>query len=141
MIRVLPHPHYTAVPTTSSRARADSNRLHRTKSEEAKHRARQAHQEPGRPSRSIATPEETDALNQYDAGEEVAEGVNTETETSSLMSKSTSSSPGDDLEETNIKDHAHRTDIRGLKMLPMIEFWQLFMLMGILTGVGLMTIK
>ncbi|KAG4422507.1 hypothetical protein IFR04_004408 [Cadophora malorum] len=140
-LRVLPHPHYTAVPTTSSRARADSNRLHRTKSEEAKHRARQAHQEPGRPSRSIATPEETDALNQYDAGEEVAEGVNTETETSSLMSKSTSSSPGDDLEETNIKDHAHRTDIRGLKMLPMIEFWQLFMLMGILTGVGLMTIN
>lgn len=119
-LRVLPHPHYTAVPTTSSRARADSNRLHRTKSEEAKHRARQAHQEPG---------------------EEVAEGVNTETETSSLMSKSTSSSPGDDLEETNIKDHAHRTDIRGLKMLPMIEFWQLFMLMGILTGVGLMTIN
>ncbi|KAK0102101.1 hypothetical protein ONS96_006064 [Cadophora gregata f. sp. sojae] len=77
-LRVLPHPHYTAVPTTATRARADSNRLHRTKSEEAKHRAQQGLQEP---------------------------------------------------------------DIRGLKMLPMIEFWQLFMLMGILTGVGLMTIN
>lgn len=139
-LRVLPHPHYTAVPTTAGRAGASSNRLHRTKSEEAKYLAQQG-QEPGRPSNLVAPPEETEALNQHDVGEEVAEGVNTDTEASSLMSKSTSSSPGDDLEENNIKDHAHRTDIRGLAMLPMIEFWQLFVLMGILTGVGLMTIK
>jgi len=26
-------------------------------------------------------------------------------------------------------------------MLPLVEFWQLFALMGILTGIGLMTIK
>lgn len=61
-------------------------------------------------------------------------------ETSSLMSK-TSSNPGDEPEEYDKKEHAHLVDIRGWKMLPMIEFWQLFMLMGILTGVGLMTIK
>lgn len=144
-LRVLPHPHYTAIPTTAGRARVDSNRLHRTKSEEAKYRAQLAREEPGRStleSFSVAHPKNADALNHYDVGVEVAEGVNTDTETSSLMSsKSTSSSPGDEPEEPNIKDHAHRVDIRGLKMLPLIEFWQLFMLMGILTGIGLMTIK
>jgi hypothetical protein len=58
------------------------------------------------------------------------------------MSKSSSSNPGDMLSEENfVKDHAHRVDIRGFKMLPLIEFWQLFALMGILTGIGLMTIK
>ena len=89
----------------------------------------------------MVLPRNTGALSRYDVGVEVAEGVNTDTETSSLMSKSTSTSPGDDVEESNVKDHSHRIDIRGLKMLPMIEFWQLFMLMGILTGTGLMTIK
>ena len=32
-------------------------------------------------------------------------------------------------------------DVRGLALLLKIEFWQLFVLMGILTGIGLMTIK
>lgn len=32
-------------------------------------------------------------------------------------------------------------DIRGLAMLPHIRFWQLFLLLGLLTGVGLMTVK
>ncbi|PBP24743.1 putative major facilitator superfamily transporter protein [Diplocarpon rosae] len=116
-LRVIPHPHYTAIPTTAGRGRADSNRLHRSKSEEAKRRAQLARGE---------------------AGVEVTEGINTDTETSSLMSK-TSSSPGD--EEYNVKDRAHRVDIRGLKMIATVEFWQLFCLMGILTGVGLMTIN
>ncbi|CZT10282.1 hypothetical protein WAI453_009375 [Rhynchosporium graminicola] len=144
-LRVLPHPHHTphyaAVPTSASHTRADSNRLYLTKSEDAKYRAQQAHQEPGTPSSSVVPPGETEALKFHDGGEEVAEGVNTDTETSSLMSKSTFSSPGDDPEDVNVKDHAHRTDIRGLKMLLMVEFWQLFMLMGILAGVGLMTIN
>jgi hypothetical protein len=62
-------------------------------------------------------------------------------ETSSLMSPSSALAPGNVFEGNSVKDHAHRVDIRGLKMLPLIEFWQLFALMGILTGVGLMTIK
>lgn len=115
-LRVLPHSHYSTVSTAPRDA---SNRLHRTKSEESKHRAEQARLEPG---------------------VEAPEGSMSETdETSSLMSKSTTSSLGD--EEINVKDHAHRVDIRGFHMLPLIEFWQLFALMGILTGVGLMTIN
>lgn len=142
-LRVLPHPHYSRVPRSPAIARTDSNRLHRTRSEEAKHRAQQEVAEPGRPSLISPTPQNGDALNHYDVGGEVPEGVtSTETdETSSLMSKSTSSSADDISQETHVKDHAHRVDIRGIKMLPLIEFWQLFALMGILAGIGLMTIK
>lgn len=39
------------------------------------------------------------------------------------------------------KDRFHRVDIRGLKLLRNLDFWQLFSIMGILAGVGLMTIK
>jgi len=124
-LRVLPHPAYSALPANQGRSTPDSNQLHRTKSEESKHRA-------GRP---IIEP---------DVGEEAQEGVvSSETdETSSLMSKSSSSAPGDVTAENIVdKDHSHRVDIRGLKMLPKAEFWQLFALMGILTGIGLMTIN
>jgi hypothetical protein len=38
-------------------------------------------------------------------------------------------------------DHSHRVDIRGFRMLPFQRFWQLFSIMGILAGIGLMTIK
>jgi MFS family permease len=47
-LRVLPHPHYSAIPKSPGPMRSDSNRLHRTRSEEAKHRAQQTVQEPGR---------------------------------------------------------------------------------------------
>lgn len=60
-------------------------------------------------------------------------------ETASLMSHK--SSDDIDEEETNLKDHSHLVDIRGLRMIATVEFWQQFALMGILAGVGLMTIK
>jgi hypothetical protein len=67
-------------------------------------------------------------------------------ETSSLISSSSSSSPGDvTYEEEEVvnanNDNSRHLDIRGLSLLPKAEFWQLFTLMGLLTGVGLMTIK
>ena len=62
-------------------------------------------------------------------------------ETSSLMSKS-SSLPGDVLVQSSVDmDRSHRIDIRGWRLLSNIEFWQLFAIMGILAGIGLMTIK
>jgi len=75
-----------------------------------------------------------------DAPEALAAGTD---ETSSLVSKDSSSNPGDmEGEESTVdKDHPHRVDIRGLNMLPRVEFWFLFSLMGILTGIGLMTIN
>lgn len=146
-LRVLPHPHYSshysAVPTNSNLERVDSNLLQRTRSasKERKNRAEQR-VEPGR-STSSDDLEDWSAQSEQDLGDEAPEiGLISETgETSSLMSKASSSIPGDISEENNIKDHAHRIDIRGLKMLPLVEFWQLFTLMGLLTGIGLMTIK
>lgn len=62
-------------------------------------------------------------------------------ETSSLVSKS-SSLPGDVLVQDSIDmDRSHRIDIRGWRLLRNIDFWQLFSIMGILAGIGLMTIK
>ncbi len=62
-------------------------------------------------------------------------------ETSSLMSRS-SSLPGDVLVQSSVDmDRSHRVDIRGWKLLRNIEFWQFFSIMGILSGIGLMTIK
>ena len=67
-----------------------------------------------------------------------AEGAD---ETSSLMSK-VSSLSGDVLVQNSVDmDRSHRVDIRGWRLLSDIEFWQLFAIMGILAGIGLMTIK
>ena len=67
-------------------------------------------------------------------------------ETSSLISKSSSSFPGDlSNREENIEaasdENARHLDIRNISMLPYTEFWQLWLLLGLLTGIGLMTIK
>lgn len=62
-------------------------------------------------------------------------------ETSSLVSKG-SSLPGEVLVQNSVDmDQSHRVDIRGWTLLRNIEFWQLFAIMGILAGIGLMTIK
>jgi hypothetical protein len=62
-------------------------------------------------------------------------------ETSSLLS-----GPGDivDPEDdaASLKSHrSHCLDVTGLSLLYKLEFWQLWIIMGLLTGVGLMTIK
>jgi hypothetical protein len=63
-------------------------------------------------------------------------------ETSSLMSKSSSSLAGDVLVQNSVDmDRSHRVDIRGWRLLRNVDFWQLFCIMGLLAGIGLMTIK
>lgn len=62
-------------------------------------------------------------------------------ETSSLVSRA-SSLPGDVLVQNSVDmDRSHRVDIRGWRLLRNVDFWQLFSIMGILAGIGLMTIK
>ncbi|KJR84718.1 MFS transporter [Sporothrix schenckii 1099-18] len=62
-------------------------------------------------------------------------------ETSSLVSKA-SSLPGEILLQNSVDmDQSHRVDIRGWNLLRNVEFWQFFAIMGILAGIGLMTIK
>ncbi|KFX93597.1 hypothetical protein O988_06723, partial [Pseudogymnoascus sp. VKM F-3808] len=61
-------------------------------------------------------------------------------ETSSLLSSN--ASIRDDL-EGNVahKDPSHHVDIRGLRLFVNTKFWFLFALMGLLSGIGLMTIN
>ncbi|KAI0152289.1 MFS general substrate transporter [Hypoxylon sp. NC0597] len=80
-----------------------------------------------------------------DAAEEAASGNRDGAdETSSLLSQSTLSSslPGEVLVQSSVDmDRSHRVDIRGINLMKNIEFWQLFTIMGILSGIGLMTIN
>jgi hypothetical protein len=39
------------------------------------------------------------------------------------------------------ENSSHYSDIRGLALIRRQEFWQLFLMMGLLSGIGLMTIK
>ncbi|KAI9651184.1 hypothetical protein NHQ30_001221 [Ciborinia camelliae] len=135
-LRVIPHAHYSALPGHN---RSDSARLHRTKSEE-----RDALEpEIGTFFSSVASSGKHRILNHHVIGAEVPEnGVILDTdETSSLMSKSTDEESRENVDETDKKDHARRVDIRGFQLFKTVEFWQLFALMGILTGIGLMTIN
>jgi hypothetical protein len=61
-------------------------------------------------------------------------------ENSSLMSGPGDILPDDDAMSTKT-NRSHCLDVTGLALLYKIEFWQLWILMGLLTGVGLMTIK
>ncbi|KAI1170480.1 MFS general substrate transporter [Nemania sp. FL0916] len=65
-------------------------------------------------------------------------------ETSSLLSQSTatSSMAGEVLVQSSVDiDRSHRIDIRGWDLLKSLDFWQLFIIMAILSGIGLMTIN
>ena len=79
-----------------------------------------------RPSRSVEALQDTD-------------------ETSSLISKGSSSTPGDITDRHGdakaATDDDPHIDIRALAMLPHLQFWQLWLNLGLLTGIGLMTIK
>lgn len=61
-------------------------------------------------------------------------------ETSSLVTK-TSSVAGEVFMQSVDLDRSHRVDIRGWDLVRSLEFWQLFIVMAILAGIGLMTIK
>ncbi|KAI2636988.1 MFS general substrate transporter [Hypomontagnella submonticulosa] len=167
-LRVLPpHSPYHAVPDAEP-GLVDSRELHRTTSEEGKARAGRGH--PSEPGMSSNTPETTNNTNMtQDASEQEVEATsirddpnpkgspgaveNEEAasgnrdgadETSSLLSQSTLSSslPGEVLVQSSVDmDRSHRVDIRGINLLKNLEFWQMFSIMGILSGIGLMTIN
>ncbi|KAI1658437.1 MFS general substrate transporter [Daldinia decipiens] len=161
-LRVLPpHSPYHAVPDAEP-GMADSRQLHRTTSDESKIRA--ARGDPSEPGMFNATSDTSnnskmtqDASEQEDqdppSPKEDSRAVDTDEapsgtrdgsdETSSLLSQSTTSSlPGEVLVQSSVDmDRSHRVDIRGFNLLKNVEFWQLFTIMGILSGIGLMTIN
>lgn len=134
-LRVLPAPNaYSAIPT----ARDHSNKLHRTKSEETCQRPQV---EPGMNYTTIAGSSSR-------AGAHGAQ-VNREsvTETSSIVSFSSSDdNVGDEDPEicsAHPVDSAHHghVDIRGWALIRSVDFWFYWTVLGVMTGIGLMTIN
>ncbi|KAL8847507.1 MAG: hypothetical protein Q9221_007462 [Calogaya cf. arnoldii] len=130
-------------PVATNEGRRSSNLLRRTRSKDSK--SHHQNEEPGTLSKdSHASPPlrhdpngDSKTIQSPDKGPD---------ETSSLMSKSSNSGPGDDAYEDNRTEpsahhNSHHLDIRGFALLKHTEFYQLWLLLGILTGVGLMTIK
>ncbi|CCC08274.1 hypothetical protein SMACR_01822 [Sordaria macrospora] len=163
-MKVYPHTSYR--PVQSRPGLSSSQQLHRTLSEESKHRAGRSYvdEEPGMLPTVYTTPSGTtapalsggnDELVEPSSSRDVSpprrsndiEAASAETqeeiadETSSLVSR-TSSLPGDVYVESSVDmDRSHRVDIRGWALLKSLDFWQLFCIMAILAGIGLMTIN
>lgn len=163
-LRVLPHTPYHAVPGSDG-SMTDSQRLRRTSSDDKARPGRGVYVAEAEPGMSPTTSTNTyhtssgqeatapaaeglaaaEALSRRDdveAAITTSRAGNRESdETSSLMSKNSSLS-GDVLVQSSVDmDRSHRVDIRGWRLLKNVEFWQLFSIMGILAGIGLMTIK
>jgi hypothetical protein len=163
-LKVYPHASYHSIPNSGS-GLSDSQQLRRTLSEEAKaprrhggHGGRRSQDaEPGTSPTTYTTPAATAGPSQ-DATAPARDQADVEAavplasdsssqedevdETSSLVSKASSSLAGDVYVQSSVNlDRSHRIDIRGWRLLRNVDFWQLFCIMGILAGIGLMTIK
>ncbi|KAK4126556.1 MFS general substrate transporter [Parathielavia appendiculata] len=158
-LKVHPHASYHSLPTGAP-ALFDSQRLHRTPSEETKasrrHGGRRSpdaergtspttYTTPAAaagPSQEAPAPDPADVEAAPPALDAAASHEAEPDETSSLMSRSSSSLAGDVLVQSSVDlDRSHRVDIRGWRLLRNVDFWQLFAIMGILAGIGLMTIN
>lgn len=64
-----------------------------------------------------------------------------DTETSSLISKSTGLEDVLETAKDDEDDHSRNIDVRGFALLSHLKFYMLWVMMGLMTGVGLMTIK
>lgn len=159
-LKVYPHTSYQSLPTSSGLSEeAKTTRLHR-------HGRRSLDAEPGTsPNTTInttttyTTPAATAGPSQEPLLDSAHDSADIEAslpnppdgrsheadadEVSSLMSKSTASSVAGEVYVQNSvdMDRSHRVDIRGWRLLSSLDFWQLFSIMGILAGIGLMTIK
>lgn len=109
--------------------------LRRTTSKESKAR-RDGDLEPG-----MSTPASSSSTEPAPSVGQVAAITPQDTdETSSLMSGSSTAENALGRSSVDL-DRTHRVDLRGFRLLRSLEFWQLFMMMAILAGIGLMTIK
>jgi MFS family permease len=124
---------YEAVPEEERPGykRNDSNPLRRSRSQHARHNSNNsAKADNGK------TMECTACLCSANTNSENAD------ETSSLVSSPTSSCPGDIADRKPHHSHAaHHPDITGFALVKTPKFWQLFVMLGLLCGVGLMSIN
>lgn len=138
-VRILPLPgSYSSLPSHEPNARG----LHRTKSTESE-LLYDASVEAGTQSSAFESSSPSHARSHSHSSVGAAQAAETG-ETSSLVYK-TISHPEEELEGEELTSRPEfdipHPDVRGLALLPQIEFWQLFLIMGLLSGIGLMTIK
>ncbi|KAK2746783.1 hypothetical protein FQN57_002825 [Myotisia sp. PD_48] len=123
---------YSSVPEVGSRYDPESSRLRRTSASENRRNSDQSNR-----NYAISSSEEEPQLRPNQPDSHVA--VTNMDETSSLMSRSSSST------EYNLKPSPSNdslyTDVRGFAILLTLDFWLMFLLLGISTGIGLMTIN
>jgi hypothetical protein len=136
-LQILPPDSYSSVPRHGHEDPSESRRLRRASASSLPENSDDMHN-------STAFDHEQSA---HARGQSVSShrGYNgNHDETSSLVSKDDVRPSFDTLDDDFLDEVAmesHHTDIRGLAMLRKIEFWQLFLSMGLLSGIGLMTIN
>lgn len=149
-LRVLPHSTYSPVRPVDTLTRNDSNPLLRTRSQGSRSNHSRFDGISGHDDEdlgaSVSASNEENSNSKPSQGSGPAPGAanapqEESDETSSLVSKSSSSCLEDLEGHHSHTDRAHRVDIRGLNLLKHSQFYFLFSLMGLLTGIGLMTIK
>ncbi|KAF9638099.1 Major facilitator superfamily [Lasiodiplodia theobromae] len=110
---------YSALPV--SEARPEQHHLHRTKSRSSVSSNKSYYE---------------------DAENEVPDAPNNEaSESSSLISEPGDIPPPKTTSHDDDGHHSHRPDISGIRLIRTLECWQLFTVLGLLTGIGLMTIN
>ena len=139
-VRLLPPP-YTGIHMHPPHIQSASQVTRRAKTQDCQHPDPANEEELTRQLAIQNSSEEPSTQGMYEAA---AEGMNADTtETSSLLSKSSSSG----LEECRFSRRAFKdgqsmgVDIRGLALLTEAQFWQFFIMFGVLAGIGLMNIK
>lgn len=147
-LRIVPNTtSYSPISDPDERSGSDSSTLlKRTRSKEIRSYPRRASHEPGTQTETISyhrRPSPVTDTKRFDEPEAPNSGAE---ETSSLLSKSSGSDPGDvplqHGDAQNVSEHDSRCiDVRGLALLSKVKFYQLWLTLGLLTGIGLMTIK
>ena len=132
-LRVIPHSlDYRSINRSDS---GSPTLLKRAKSEDERHQSR----EPGMQQESIS-PLDIPWTNVATI-KEPEDPRRDDTETSSLLSKSSGPSDVFDIPEDAGNNDSHKIDIRGFALLSHTKFYMLWIMLGLMTGVGLMTIK
>ncbi|EEH42108.1 uncharacterized protein PADG_06928 [Paracoccidioides brasiliensis Pb18] len=143
-VRLIPSPPCTSLATREAGLLISSSKLHRTKSRESHHKGSS---ELGRLNEASNSPTPQGTAAGSAAGPSESADPNLEPdETFSLIARSLSPRNSHDSscdERTSVKSghSSHNPDIRGWAMISTLEFWQQFILLGLFTGTGLMTIN
>ncbi|KAF7593700.1 hypothetical protein BBP40_010992 [Aspergillus hancockii] len=149
LLHIMP-PTELYIPLSRNRSPGgESNRLHKTRSTDLRYVPDESGEAGMQSSTAFETHSPMHARSQSVMSNPHSPGYHPDMdETSSLVSKSASRHSRevehggeDDDALSDVGVGSPHPDIRGLAMLPRVEFWQLFLTMALLSGIGLMTIN